>query len=75
MEQLEILTKMEHLIVDIHFWERIHYYLSIIESPAQVLRLVNSNDKNCMRYLYDAIYFSFEEAKLNSIKTKKKEYN
>ncbi|MQM05087.1 hypothetical protein Taro_037889 [Colocasia esculenta] len=43
------------MISNARFWERISYYLKVIEPLVLILRMVDGDDKNDMRYLYEAM--------------------
>ncbi|MQL92174.1 hypothetical protein Taro_024789 [Colocasia esculenta] len=54
-ESRDVAHEISCLISDHRFWDRISYYLKLIEPPVQVLRMVDGEDKNDMGYLYEAI--------------------
>ncbi|MQM05643.1 hypothetical protein Taro_038455 [Colocasia esculenta] len=43
------------MISNARFWERISYYLKVIESLVLILGMVDGDDKNDMGYLYEAM--------------------
>jgi len=42
-----------HSVGDKNFWDRISYYLKLVEPIIQVLRMVDGDDKSDMGYLYE----------------------
>ncbi|MQL68162.1 hypothetical protein Taro_000384 [Colocasia esculenta] len=54
-ESRDVAHEISCLISDHHFWDRISYYLKLIEPLVQVLRMVDGEDKNDMGYLYEAL--------------------
>ncbi|MQL85340.1 hypothetical protein Taro_017857 [Colocasia esculenta] len=43
------------MISNARFWEKIFYYLKVIEPLILILRIVDGDDKNDMGYLYEAM--------------------
>ncbi|MQL72977.1 hypothetical protein Taro_005313 [Colocasia esculenta] len=43
------------MISNARFWEKISYYLKVIEPLVLILRMVDGDDKNDMEYLYEAM--------------------
>ncbi|MQL83980.1 hypothetical protein Taro_016478 [Colocasia esculenta] len=54
-ESRDVVYEVSCLISDHRFWDRISYYLKLIEPLVQVLRMVDGEDKNDMGYLYEAM--------------------
>ncbi|MQL78800.1 hypothetical protein Taro_011240 [Colocasia esculenta] len=54
-ESRDVAHEISCLVSDHRFWEKIHYYLKLIEPLVQVLRMVDGEDKNDMGYLYEAM--------------------
>ncbi|MQL90627.1 hypothetical protein Taro_023228 [Colocasia esculenta] len=54
-ESKDVALQIQDLISNARFWERIFYYLKVIELVVLVLRMVDGDDKNDMGYLYEAM--------------------
>ncbi|MQL71915.1 hypothetical protein Taro_004259 [Colocasia esculenta] len=54
-ESRDVAHEISCLVSDHRFWDRILYYLKLIEPLVQVLRMVDGEDKNDMGYLYEAM--------------------
>ncbi|MQM17746.1 hypothetical protein Taro_050724 [Colocasia esculenta] len=52
-ESRDVAHEISCLISDHRFWDRISYYLKLIEPLVQVLRMVDGEEKNDMGYLYE----------------------
>ncbi|MQL91000.1 hypothetical protein Taro_023603, partial [Colocasia esculenta] len=54
-ESRDVAHEISCLVSDHRFWDRIIYYLKLIEPLVQVLRMVDGENKNDMGYLYEAM--------------------
>ncbi|MQL81431.1 hypothetical protein Taro_013889 [Colocasia esculenta] len=51
----DVALQVQDMISNTRFWEKISYYLKVIEPLVLILRMVNGDDKNDMGYLYEAM--------------------
>ncbi|MQL72124.1 hypothetical protein Taro_004463 [Colocasia esculenta] len=68
-ESKDIALQVQDLISNTRFWERISYYLKVIEPLVLVLRMVDGDDKNDMGYLYEAMDKAKENLRERNLKT------
>ncbi|MQL71231.1 hypothetical protein Taro_003549 [Colocasia esculenta] len=57
----DVALQVQDLISNVRFWEKISYYLKVIEPLVLIFRMVDGDDKNDMEYLYE----EFDKAKKN----------
>jgi Protein of unknown function (DUF 659) len=62
-ESRDVACEIADLISDSRFWDKISYYLKLVEPIVQVLRMVDGEDKNDMGYLYEAMDKAKEKLK------------
>src|SRR5262249_52613937 len=55
--------RISGFVGDKHFWDKMSYYLKLVEPIVQVLRMVDGDDKNDMGYLYEAMDVAKEKIK------------
>ncbi|MQL89735.1 hypothetical protein Taro_022319 [Colocasia esculenta] len=51
----DVALQVQDMISNARFWEKISYYLKVIEPLVLILRMVDGDDKNDMGYLYEAM--------------------
>ncbi|MQM07036.1 hypothetical protein Taro_039863, partial [Colocasia esculenta] len=51
----DVALQVQDLISNARFWEKISYYLKVIEPLVLILRMVDGDDKNDMGYLYEVM--------------------
>ncbi|MQL91857.1 hypothetical protein Taro_024470, partial [Colocasia esculenta] len=71
-ESKDVALQVQDLISNARFWERIFYYLKVIEPLVLVLRMVDGDDKNDMRYLYEAMDRAKEDLREKNLKVYRK---
>jgi hypothetical protein len=58
--------EVAELIGSSRFWEKVHYYLKVIEPLVHVLRMVDGDEKNDMGFLYEAMDKAKEKLKADN---------
>ncbi|MQM09528.1 hypothetical protein Taro_042403 [Colocasia esculenta] len=51
----DVALQVQDMINNARFWEKISYYLKVIEPLVLILRMIDGDDKNDMGYLYEAM--------------------
>jgi len=54
-ESFLVSQRISRLVGDKNFWDKMSYYLKLVEPIVQVLRMVDGDDKSDMGYLYEAM--------------------
>ncbi|MQM06631.1 hypothetical protein Taro_039456, partial [Colocasia esculenta] len=71
-ESEDVALQVQDLISNARFWERISYYLKVIEPLVLILRMVDGDDKNDMGYLYETMDRAKENLKERNPKAYRK---
>jgi len=66
-ESFKTLIQVNHLVGDKNIWNRISYYLKLVEPLVQVLRMIDGDNKNDMRYLYETMGVAKERIKKKNL--------
>ncbi|MQL86161.1 hypothetical protein Taro_018691 [Colocasia esculenta] len=55
LDSKDVALQVQDLISNARFWEKVSHYLKVIEPLVLILRMVDGDDKNDIRYLYEAM--------------------
>ncbi|MQL75748.1 hypothetical protein Taro_008111 [Colocasia esculenta] len=55
LDSKDVALQVQDLISNARFWEKVSYYLKVIEPLVLILKMVDGDDKNDMGYLYEAM--------------------
>ncbi|XP_076934190.1 uncharacterized protein LOC143600362 [Bidens hawaiensis] len=57
--------KVERIVAKTEFWDNVHLVCQVLAPLVDVVRLVDTEEKLCMGYIYDVVYRANEQIKKN----------
>ncbi|XP_023762549.1 uncharacterized protein LOC111911009 [Lactuca sativa] len=57
--------KFERIVAKQEFWDNVHFTCQVLDTLVDVVRLVDTEEKPCMGYIYDAVDRAKEQIKKN----------